>query len=292
MCSNSGRPAKSLKLKLALQLETYHGDDAKGVHGYDGPIHISRGTYSSPKIEDDFIATAKTVGWSEVPDLSDLDSVNAIWRAKRFISPDGKRQDVASAYLRPRLRDGKHPNLHVLVESQVSRILIDESKKASGVEFSPNPIFHTDGLEEPPRRVKARKLVIASSGACGTPPLLERSGVGDSKILTNIGVRVLVDLPGVGKGYEDHHLLVYPYFSNLAPLDTLDKFIYGSQETQEEMIKTKHKMLGWNAQDIQGKVRPTEAEVAALGPDFQAAWDREFKPIPDKPLAIISVIAG
>lgn len=275
-----------------MQLETYHGDDAKGVHGHEGPIHISRGTYSSPKIENDFISAAKTVGWSEVPDLSDLDSINAVWRAKRFISPLGKRQDVVSTYLRPRLRDGKHPNLHVLVESEVSRILIDDNKKASGVEFRPNPIFHADGLEQPERSIKARKLVIASSGACGTPSLLERSGVGDSGILTSAGVPVMVDLPGVGNGYEDHHLLFYPYFSNLEPSDTLDKFIYGSQETQEELIKSKHEMLGWNAQEIQGKVRPTEAEVAALGPDFQAAWDREFKQIPDKPLAIISVIAG
>lgn len=275
-----------------MKLETYHGDDEKGVHGHEGPIHISRGTYSSPRIENDFIAAAKTVGWSEVPDLSDLDSINAIWRAKRFISPSGKRQDVASTYLHPRLRDGKHPNLHVLVESQVSRILIDDSKKASGVEFTPNPVIQTDGIEQPPRSVKARKLVIVSSGACGTPPLLERSGVGDSEILTPAGVPVLVDLRGVGNGYEDHHLLVYPYFSNLEPADTLDKFIYGSQETQEELIENNHGMLGWNAQDIQGKVRPSEAEVAALGPDFKAAWDREFKSNPDKPLAILSVIAG
>lgn len=275
-----------------MQLETYHGDDAKGVHGHEGPIHISRGTYNSPRIEDEFIASAKKMGWSEVPDLSDLDSINTVWRAKRFISPNGERQDVASTYLHPRLRDGRHPNLHVLVESQVSRILIDESKRACGVEFRPNPIFNTDGMEQSPRSVRARKLVIASSGACGTPALLERSGVGDNEILTRAGVPVLVDLPGVGNGYEDHHLLVYPYFSNLTPADTLDKFIYGSQETQEELIKNKHKMLGWNAQEVQGKVRPTETEVAALGPEFQAAWDREFKPNPDKPLAIITAIAG
>lgn len=273
-------------------METYHGDDVKGVHGHDGPIHISRGTYSSPRIEDEFIAAAKNVGWSEVPDLSDLDSINAIWRAKRFISPSGKRQDAASTYLHPRLRDGKHPNLHVLVESQVSRILFDESKKASGVEFKPNPIFDADNVDKTTRSVKASKLVIASSGSCGTPSLLERSGLGSSETLERAGVPILVDLPGVGNGYEDHHLLVYPYFSNLAPADTLDKFIYGSQETQEELIQTKHEMLGWNAQDIQGKVRPTETEVAALGPDFEAAWDREFRPIPDKPVAIISVIAG
>ncbi|KAK7719626.1 hypothetical protein SLS64_001803 [Diaporthe eres] len=280
-------------LPFLQKLETYHGDDAKGVHGHEGPIQISRGTYNSPRIEDEFIAAAKNVGWLEVPDLSDLDSINAVWRAKRFISPSGERQDVASTYLHPRLRDGKHPNLHVVVESQVSRILIDDSKRAYGVEFRPNPVFHTDQMEQqPPRSVRARKLVIASSGACGTPPLLERSGLGDSEILTRAGVPVLVDLPGVGNGYEDHHLLVYPYFSNLAPADTLDKFIYGSQETQEKLIENKHKMLGWNAQEVQGKVRPNESEVAALGPEFQAAWDREFKPSPDKPLAIITAIAG
>lgn len=232
------------------------------------------------------------VGWPEVPDLSDLDSINSVCRAKRFLSPSGKRQDVASTYLHPRLRDGKHPNLHVLVESQVSRILIDDRKKAYGVEFRPNPISHADGMEQPPRSVTARKLVIASAGACGTPSILERSGVGDSEILTRAGIPVLVELPGVGNGYEDHHLLVYPYFSSLAPADTLDKFIYGSQETQEELIRSNHKMLGWNAQEVQGKIRPTEIEVAALGPEFQAAWEREFKPNPDKPLAIVTAIAG
>ncbi|KAG6363359.1 hypothetical protein INS49_008456 [Diaporthe citri] len=266
-------------LPFLKKLETYHGDDAKGIHGHEGPIHISRGTYNSPRIQDEFIAAAKNVGWLEVPDLSDLDSINAICRAKRFISPSGKRQDVVSTYLHPRLRDGKHPNLQSF-------------KKAYGSDFRPNPVFHTDGMEQPPRRVGARKLVIASGGACGTLPLLERSGVGDSEILTRAGVPVLVDLPGAGNGYEDHHLLVYPYFSNLVPADTLDKFIYGSQETQKELIETKHKMLGWNAQEVQGKVRPTETEVIALGPEFQAAWDREFKPNPDKPLAIITAIAG
>lgn len=274
------------------QLETYHGEDARGVHGRDGPIQVSRGTYNSQRIEDDFIAAAEHVGWSEVPDLSDLDSINAIWRAKRFISPSGKRQDVATTYLHPRLRDGKHPNLNVLVETQVSRILFDDSKRAAGVEFRPNPIFNSDNTEQPPRSIKTRKLVIASSGACGTPPLLERSGVGGREILERVGVPVVADLPGVGNGYEDHHLLAYPYLNNLAPADTLDKVIYGPQGTDKELMKTNDKILGWNAQDIQGKVRPSETEVAALGPDFQAAWSREFKHNPDKPLALISAIAG
>lgn len=223
--------------------------------------------------------------------MSDLDSVNALWRAKRFISPDGKRQDAASCYLHPRIRDGKHQNLHVLVKSQVIRILLDE-KKAVGVEFRPNPLFHPDDTDQVSRSVKARRLVIASCGACGTPSLLERSGIGERNVLEHAGVPVVVDLPGVGNGYEDHHLLGYPYLNVLAPTDTLDGLVLGRMGSYEDLVKNNEKMLGWNGQEIQAKVRPTDAEVAALGPEFQKAWDKEFKECPDKPLGIINVIAG
>ncbi|XXH04688.1 GTP-binding protein rbg1 [Hypoxylon texense] len=263
-------------LPYLKKLETYHDEDGKGVHGHDGPIHISRGTYSSPRIENETIAVASKMGWSEVKDLSDLESVNAVWRAKRFISPDGKRQDAASCYLHPRLHDGEHPKLHVLVESQVTRILLDESHRAVGVEFRPTPAFHSDGVGEPLRTVKAKRLVIASCGACGTPSLLERSGVGNPKVLERAGVPVAVDLPGVGNGYEDHHLLGYPYLNSLGPSDTLDGLVLGRMGSYEDLMKKKEKMLGWNGQEIQAKIRPTDAEIAALGPDFQNAWDKDF----------------
>lgn len=211
---------------------------------------------------------ANKLGLSEVEDLSDLESVNAVWRAKRFISPEGKRQDAASCYLHPRLQDGKHPNLHVLVESQVTRILLDKSHRAVGVEFRSTPAFHSGGVDQPLRSVKAKRLVVASCGACGTPSLLERSGIGGAKVLERAGVPVAVDLPGVGDGYEDHHLLGYPYLNALVPSDTLDGLILGRMGSYENLIKNKEKMLGWNGQEIQGKIRPTEAEIAALGPDF------------------------
>jgi alcohol oxidase len=38
-----------------------------------------------------------------------------------------------------------------------------------------------------------------------------------------------------------------------------------------------------------GKFRPTEEEVAGLGPDFKAAWDRDFKNAPNRPLMIIAM---
>lgn len=222
--------------------------------------------------------------------MSDLSSVNAVCRAQRYISPDGKRQDAASCYIHPRLEDGKHPNLHVVVESQVTRVLFD-GKRAAGVEYRPNPRFHPDGAGQH-RTVKARKLVIASNGACATPSLLERSGVGNPEVLAAAGVPLITDLPGVGASYEDHHLLLYPYINALTPEDTLDALVFGKLGSPEDLIKSNNKMLGWNAMEIQAKVRPTEAEVAALGPEFQGAWEKEFKAHPDRPMVVFSVLGG
>lgn len=51
------------------------------------------------------------------------------------------------------------------------------------------------------RSVRARKLVVLSAGAFGTPAILERSGIGSSKVLEGCSIPVRVDLPGVGEHY-------------------------------------------------------------------------------------------
>ncbi|EAQ91743.1 hypothetical protein CHGG_03678 [Chaetomium globosum CBS 148.51] len=279
----------SLKALTLVKVETYHGKDEKGVHGHDGPIHVSRGTYHSKKVEDEFITSAAKVGWPEVEDVQDLESVNVVGRAYRYVSLDGKRQDAATCYLHPLLNEGEHPNLHVLVESQVKRVLFDKSK-AVGVELRPNPAF--GGSASDIKTVKARRLVVVSCGACGTPSLLERSGIGSQPVLQAAGVPVVAEAPGVGNGYEDHHLAVYPYLNSLDASDTLDDLAYGRMGNPEDLIRAQHPMLGWNAQEVQVKARPTDAEVAALGPEFKKAWDREFRDHPEKPTVIFTVIAG
>lgn len=271
------------------QIETYHGKDDKDLHGHEGPIHVSRGSYHPKRLADEFIASAAKMGWPEADDVQDLETINAVSRAYRYISPDGRRQDAATCYLQPLLKDNKYPNLHVLVESQTTRILFDNNR-AVGIEFRPNPTFAGDATAI--KTIKAHKLVIASCGACGTPSLLERSGVGDQKVLQAAGVPLVAPLPGVGNGYEDHHLLMYPYHNTLSDADTLDALVYGRMGSSEELIKKNHPMLGWNGQEVQGKARPTEAEAAALGPEFKEAWDSEFKPHPDKPMVIFTALAG
>jgi alcohol oxidase len=43
-------------------------------------------------------------------------------------------------------------------------------------------------------------------------------------------------------------------------------------------------------QDISAKLRPTDAEVSALGPEFQKDWDRDFKPYPSRPMMLCGVV--
>jgi choline dehydrogenase-like flavoprotein len=51
---------------------------------------------------------------------------------------------------------------------------------------------------------KARKEVILTAGAYGSPAILFRSGIGPSQELEEIGVNTVLDLPGVGKNLMDH----------------------------------------------------------------------------------------
>lgn len=123
-------------------------------------------------------------------------------RAQRYVGPDGKRQDTAHAYIHPKLQNGEFPNLHVLVETNVERVVFDDNKKAIGVALRPSTDFQPDvDQSEPPRIIKARKQVILSAGALGTPQILERSGVGKPDILASAKVPLTASVPGVGENY-------------------------------------------------------------------------------------------
>ncbi|KIW82742.1 hypothetical protein Z517_01985 [Fonsecaea pedrosoi CBS 271.37] len=275
-------------LPFLKKFETYHGRGEKELHGDSGPINISSGTFRATRAENEFIDAAAKMGYRELKDLQNLDSNNGTERWLRYVGPDGRRQDAAHRFLHPKLQSGHYPNLHVLTENQVVRILLDDNKRAVGVEYRPNPKFQASARGKALLTARASKLVIVSAGANATPLILERSGIGDSKILKRAGVPVVEDLPGVGNDYQDHHLTLYTYRTSLRPTETINAFADGRLNVQEE-IRKNNKQLGWNSMDASGKFRPTEAEVEALGPDFKRAWDRDFKNSPDRPLMIIAM---
>ncbi|KAI0182596.1 putative glucose dehydrogenase [Xylaria flabelliformis] len=271
-------------LRLMKKVETYHGPGREEQHGFDGPIQISSGTYSSPRLTEAFVAASAQMGWEELQDLGDLNTNNGVQRALRYISPDGKRQDTAHCYLHPRLQDGKHPNLHVLVQSRVVKVLFDTAKRATGVVYAP---LRSTELST----IKATKMVIISSGACGTPLVLERSGLGDPVILNRAGVELVAQIPGVGATYNDHHVSSAPYRSNLDTRETLDGFVNETFNIPA-LMESNDDILGWNGFEITGKLRPNASDIAALGPEFAAEWSQTFANNPNKPMVGLTLVAG
>lgn len=83
----------------------------------------------------------------------------------------GSRCSTSKAFLRP-VRN--RPNLHISMFSQATKIMIDsKTKMAYGVKFMRN---------NRPHFVRAKKEVILSAGAIGSPQILMLSGVSCSLI--------------------------------------------------------------------------------------------------------------
>lgn len=302
-------------LPYLKKLETYHGPGAPAVHGFEGPVHISDGTFRSERALTEFLdSAAQVLDVPKIVDLQDLDANDGVGRWLKTISPfTGRRQDAAHTYLHPKLRNmdsgdptKEYPNLHVLTEHLVVRVLLEDcadgNKRAVGVELTPNPeLLATDdgssGSSNPappppsPRVVRARRQVVVSCGALGSPAVLERSGIGHPDVLARAGVPLAVAVPGVGADYQDHHLVIYGYESALEEHETVDSFLSG-RLSAADAAQRGDKRLGWNGFDVCSKIRMKQRDVAALGPEFEGPWTRDFGHDPNRPDMLFLMMAG
>lgn len=104
---------------------------------------------------------------------------------------DGRRNSLDHAYLRPARR---HANLVVRTATAVQRILF-EQRRVVGVAYR----HGREGAE-----VRARREVILSAGAIGSPQLLLCSGVGPRAQLSALGIPLVADRALVGANLQDH----------------------------------------------------------------------------------------
>lgn len=109
---------------------------------------------------------------------------------------DGRRSSASVAYIHPILRgEEKRPNLTVLTNAWVSKINVSGSKVTgvnvtlqTGTKHTLNPKCET----------------ILCAGAVDTPRLMMLSGLGPKQQLSDLGIPVIKDLPGVGENLIDH----------------------------------------------------------------------------------------
>ena len=107
---------------------------------------------------------------------------------------DATRSTTARCYLDAKVR--ARANLTISARAQVTRIIL-EGNRAKGVRV------RRDGAEED---ILAPQVVV-SAGALNSPALLQRSGIGDPAALQLAGVEPLIELPAVGRNYQNHVLL-------------------------------------------------------------------------------------
>jgi choline dehydrogenase len=104
----------------------------------------------------------------------------------------GVRASAGRAYLRPVL---KRRLVELRLNVLVSKIRFSDDRTAVGVDFI------VDGA---PHRVDAEREVIVCGGAYNSPHLLLLSGIGDRQQLARFGIPLVSEVPGVGRGLQDH----------------------------------------------------------------------------------------
>jgi choline dehydrogenase len=158
-------------------------------HGTDGPLSVSDATYIHP-ICDAFIDAATELGFPRNNDFNGESQEGVGYQ--QTTTRNGKRCSTAVGYLHPVM---KRPNLRVITNALTERVIF-EGRRAVGVAFREHRI---------PKIVRARREVILSGGAIGSPHILLLSGVGPEAHLAEMGVDVVHDLPGVGQCLQDHY---------------------------------------------------------------------------------------
>ena len=88
---------------------------------------------------------------------------------------------------------------------------LDRGDCAVGIECVSDTVGRKGGATTP-IVARASRLVVISSGAFGSPAILERSGIGAKSVLEKNDVKQRVDLPGVGENYMGTSCFIKPRF--------------------------------------------------------------------------------
>lgn len=189
-------------LAIYKDLEDYFGG-ADEWHGVGGEIRVERPRVRW-KILDAWQAAAAQLGIAPIDEFNRGDNAGSAYF--HVNQRRGRRWSMADAFLHP---VAHRPNLTVYTQTQALRLLMDDrvrldqrhgawttaQRRITGVQLLKGG-HHVD--------VRARREVILSAGAIGSPHLMQVSGLGPASLLTEHQVPVVVDLPGVGENLQDH----------------------------------------------------------------------------------------
>jgi choline dehydrogenase len=195
-----GDPGETLSIYKDLEDYFAGADD---WHGVGGEIRVERPRVRW-KILDDWQAAAAEAGIAPIEEFNRGDNAGSAYF--HVNQRRGRRWSMADAFLHP---VAHRPNLTVYTHTQAVGLLLDDQvteQQRHGAWTTAQHRVAGLRLLKNGRTVEvgARREVILSAGAIGSPQLMQVSGLGPAGLLREHHVPVAVDLPGVGENLQDH----------------------------------------------------------------------------------------
>jgi len=248
--------------KRAESWEDGHND----YRGGDGPLAVSH-SRKSWKIVDAWVKAAQEAGFPYNPDYNGKtqDGVGYF----QLTSKGGLRCSSAKAYLKP-VRSRQ--NLEVFTHFHTDCVLF-EGKRAVAIKGRHRGTSKT---------IRARKEIILSAGAIGSPQILMLSGIGAGRELARHGIKTRVERVQVGKNMQDHLQARPVYKCSVPTINTRTSGLYNQAKIAIEYalkrtgpmtmaaslgtgyLKTRAELA---TPDIQFHIQPFSAENPTTGVD-------------------------
>ena len=160
------------------------------LHGVGGPLNVAQ-VRTRYEALDTLIDAAEKLGYPRNKDYNG--SSQEGFGYYQVTQKNGLRFSAKKAYLQP-VRNRK--NLRVITNAHVTRINFN-GKRVEGVSYQ---------KQGRPYQLRVGREIILSAGAIQSPQILELSGIGDAKHITEFGINIRHNLPGVGCNLTDHYI--------------------------------------------------------------------------------------
>jgi len=186
------------------RMESWAGG-ADTYRGGSGPIAVDFQSISHPTTEP-FLTAAKNSGHSFTADYNGEQQVGV--GHIQVNQRRGIRSQASREYLR-RLDFAAPPTIRT--RAVVTRLLFN-GRRVTGVEYvrrGATQLAH------------ATREIILAAGTLATPKLLLLSGIGPKSHLSDVGIDVHTDLPGVGRNLQEHPAVMLRWVSKLPTVNNI-----------------------------------------------------------------------
>ncbi|KAJ6144647.1 hypothetical protein N7470_008542 [Penicillium chermesinum] len=167
--------------------------------GTDGPIYVSYPGYTFPQVGD-WSISLENIGIPISANMYDGEPWGAEVSMSTINPTNWTRSYSKTGYLDPLPDNG---NYDVLADAMVMRLIFDSSSPSDNL--TAESVEYTTDNGTTTLRVKVNKEVILAAGTIGSPAVLMHSGVGPKDVLSDAGVDLVSELPGVGQHLQDHY---------------------------------------------------------------------------------------